>query len=678
MATKRNVPRVHREDGGVRGFCVSILSICNHWVDGCRVVTVAARFDHNQTLVVPLITISVVKASLIVGADSATCVTFPNDTSSCTKLFTCNHGINIIGNVTYDSFAINSNTQPVTHPFATCRVEEVCTGKNTCDIVEMVMTDLEPSICPDMCYYLSIPHGSCTAEDGNEPINSVVTMKLADDKKAIQIKRYKFTGGITDETLSPTCVVPSDQGGSDLMSECEISVDLSCPGTTVTSIEPGNAVQATVVSVDGEASVFVEVESSTLEQNGVTVLATVFKPMDEDKDVQLIEGDSVIVELSSMVIDIVFVDELGLRIQLGENETISLTFKSQRPTGYEERKCSFYNETKEKWSTYGCWVSKENDTDVVCTCNHTTSFAVLLQFEDCSIRGTNLYLQTLFTRFFNALSIGAMVLTVVVFVFLKLYSSDQVKVHISLAISLALTQTVMLFMDQTHNDVLCTAIAGIMHYLLSVYAVNMLQEGILLHRKASRTHKGPVKGWVIILTAWGIPAVLVAVLMGSIPKGYGSACACWLTVESGTMYVWLIEVCVVVLVNSGLLFIIMRTFVTLKANAKKTDTERLKATVRALLIMVPMLGMTWIFAILQAASKNIFLQYVFIIINALQGPLFFIFQCVLHHEVQKAIGRKRGKVSDKWAMSTSSSGADTMTTDKGTSHFEESKIGKGK
>ncbi|XP_071511215.1 adhesion G protein-coupled receptor E3-like [Diadema antillarum] len=594
--------------------------------------------------------------------------------SSCSNLFTCPQGFNITGNVIYDSFAINSNTQPVTHEFAKCRVEEVCTDETTCDVVEMVMTDLEPSICPDTCYYLSIPHGPCTTGDGNENLNSVFTMRLAADKKAIQIKRYSTADKITENTVSSTCVGPSDARGT-----CEISVDLSCPGTTVTSIEPGNAVQATVVSVDGEASVFVEVESSMLVQNGVTILATVFKPMEEDKDVQLIEGDSVIVELSSMVIDIVFVDELGLRIQLGEDETISLTFKSERPTGYAERTCSFYHEAEEKWSTYGCWISKENDTDVVCTCNHTTSFAVLLQFKDCSVTGTNLYLQTLFTRFFNALSVGAMVLTVVVFVFLKLYSSDQVKVHISLAISLAFTQIVMLFMDQTHNPVLCTAIAGIMHYLLSAYAVNMLLEGILLHRKASRSHKGPVKGWVIVLTAWGIPAVLVAVLMGSIPKGYGSACACWLTVESGTMYVWLIEVCVVVLVNCGLLFIIMRTFVSLKANAKKTDTERLKATVRALLIMVPMLGMTWIFAILQAVSQNIFLQYVFIIINALQGPLFFIFQCVMHHEVQKVIGRKRGKVSDsKWAMSTSSSGADTMTTDKGTSHFEESKIGKGK
>ncbi|XP_071499043.1 adhesion G-protein coupled receptor D1-like [Diadema antillarum] len=593
--------------------------------------------------------------------------------SSCSNLFTCPQGFNITGNVIYDSFAINSNTQPVTHEFAKCRVEEVCTDETTCDVVEMVMTDLEPSICPDTCYYLSIPHGPCTNGDGNENLNSVFTMRLAADKKEIQIKRYS-TANLAEDTVSSTCGGPSEAIGT-----CEISVDLSCPGTTVTSIEPGNAVQATVVSVDGEASVFVEVESSMLVQNGVTILATVFKPMEEDKDVQLIEGDSVIVELSSMVIDIVFVDELGLRIQLEENETISLTFKSERPTGYAERTCSFYHETEEKWSTYGCWVSKQNDTDVVCTCNHTTSFAVLLQFEDCSVTGTNLYLQTLFTRFFNALSVGAMVLTVVVFVFLKLYSSDQVKVHISLAISLAFTQIVMLFMDQTHNPVLCTAIAGIMHYLLSAYAVNMLLEGILLHRKASRSHKGPVKGWVIVLTAWGIPAVLVAVLMGSIPKGYGSACACWLTVESGTMYVWLIEVCVVVLVNCGLLFIIMRTFVSLKANAKKTDTERLKATVRALLIMVPMLGMTWIFAILQAVSQNIFLQYVFIIINALQGPLFFIFQCVMHHEVQKVIGRKRGKVSDsKWAMSTSSSGADTMTTDKGTSHFEESKIGKGK
>ena len=50
---------------------------------------------------------------------------------------------------------------------------------------------------------------------------------------------------------------------------------------------------------------------------------------------------------------------------------------------------------------------------------------------------------------------------------------------------------------------ICRAIAGIMHYLLTAYCISMILEGTLLHRKASRTHKAPAKGWVILLCVWG-------------------------------------------------------------------------------------------------------------------------------------------------------------------------------
>eukprot|EP00057_Strongylocentrotus_purpuratus_P024911 XP_011679385.1 PREDICTED: uncharacterized protein LOC105445490 [Strongylocentrotus purpuratus] len=128
---------------------------------------------------------------------------------------------------------------------------------------------------------------------------------------------------------------------------------------------------------------------------------------------------------------------------------------------------------------------------------------------------------------------------------------------------------------------ICRAIAGIMHYLLTAYCISMILEGTLLHRKASRTHKAPAKGWVILLCVWGIPCVMIAVLMGSVIDGYGGECACWLNVQYGTMWIWLAEVCLVVAVNTVLLSLIMRTFISLKANTKKSETDRLKKRVNA-------------------------------------------------------------------------------------------------
>ncbi|XP_030837256.1 uncharacterized protein LOC105445490 [Strongylocentrotus purpuratus] len=407
-------------------------------------------------------------------------------------------------------------------------------------------------------------------------------------------------------------------------------------GTNKT-FEADKAVEFEIKSVTGDKTVSVAFAKPFAV--GVTALTTIYDPgVSAKENNNVVEGvgdhtDTKLV-INSIVLDIVLVDEHGVQIVLGKDEEILLTFASSEPGGFKERICRYYDEDVSKWSRFGCYVQTSNTSVVTCACNHTTSFAVLLQFEDCAIDGANLQIQTLMTRIFNSISIFALFLSVIIFTYLKLYTSDQVKVHICLAISLALAQLVMLFMGQTEHKGICRAIAGIMHYLLTAYCISMILEGTLLHRKASRTHKAPAKGWVILLCVWGIPCVMIAVMMGSVIDGYGGECACWLNVQYGTMWIWLAEVCLVVAVNTVLLSLIMRTFISLKANTKKSETDRLKATARALLIMMPMLGMTWMFALLQASFKNVFLQWLFILLNALQGPVFFVFQCVMNPEVR--------------------------------------------
>ncbi|XP_071499044.1 adhesion G-protein coupled receptor D1-like [Diadema antillarum] len=463
--------------------------------------------------------------------------------------------------VVVDVFVLRNVTQPTDYDLASCLVEEHCNNQTDCDVIDMIMMEIESVICPDECYYISIPH---------EPCN-------------------------------------------------------------------------------------------------VTVAASMIKP--DDPDIQ-VEGETkgVVLKIDSVILDLVFLDKNGSALVLKDGETIDIVFDSEKPGENATRICSYYDVDSKLWSTYGCYPSTSTAATLTCTCNHTTSFAVLLQFSDNVITGTNLIVQTLLTRVLNAFSIGTLFLSVVIFVYFKLYHSDQVKVHISLAISLALAQTLMLFMDQTTRRTMCKAIAGLLHYLMTVYCVCMLQEGILLSRKASKTQKPPVKGWVLVLTAWGIPLVMVITLMFTMPDGYGSDTVCWLTVEGKTMWIFVAQICVVVTVSSVLLFSIMQTFVSLKANKKKSDSDKIKATVRAVLIMIPLLGLVWTFSILQAATQDIFMQYLFILLNALQGPVFFVFQCLLHHEVQKVICRSRNKVDDssKWAMSTSS----TAMTEKKSGKFD--------
>ena len=84
-----------------------------------------------------------------------------------------------------------------------------------------------------------------------------------------------------------------------------------------------------------------------------------------------------------------------------------------------------------------------------------------------------------------------------------------------------------------------------------------------------------------------------------------------------------------------LLGVIVRVFLNLKSNAKTGEWERTKRSVRAIVLLTPLLGITWIFGVLAIDESTKWFLYLFSICNSLQvmsEKLFasktcLIFQC---------------------------------------------------
>ena len=51
------------------------------------------------------------------------------------------------------------------------------------------------------------------------------------------------------------------------------------------------------------------------------------------------------------------------------------------------------------------------------------------------------------------------------------------------------------------------------------------------------------------------------------------------------------------------------------------------------LVLTPLLGCTWIFGLLAIDGHGVVFQYLFVILNSLQGFFIFIVYCVLNKEV---------------------------------------------
>ena len=68
----------------------------------------------------------------------------------------------------------------------------------------------------------------------------------------------------------------------------------------------------------------------------------------------------------------------------------------------------------------------------------------------------------------------------------------------------------------------------------------------------------------------------------------------------------------------------------------KKQIEKVKAGIKASMVMLPLLGLTWLFGLLGFSPDAILFKYFFAVFNSLQGLAIFIFHCALNKEVRKA------------------------------------------
>ena len=60
------------------------------------------------------------------------------------------------------------------------------------------------------------------------------------------------------------------------------------------------------------------------------------------------------------------------------------------------------------------------------------------------------------------------------------------------------------------------------------------------------------------------------------------------------------------------------------------DVKLLVSYVKGVILLIFLLGSTWIFGLLYLVFNNIYLAYAFTILNSLQGVGIFVFQCLLN------------------------------------------------
>ncbi|EAW69053.1 hCG1811451, isoform CRA_a [Homo sapiens] len=322
-------------------------------------------------------------------------------------------------------------------------------------------------------------------------------------------------------------------------------------------------------------------------------------------------------------------------------------FGKQLPGDKRTKHICVYWEGSEggRWSTEGCSHVHSNGSYTKCKCFHLSSFAVLVALapkEDPVL--------TVITQVGLTISLLCLFLAILTFLLCRPIQNTSTSLHLELSLCLFLAHLLFLTgINRTEPEVLCSIIAGLLHFLYLACFTWMLLEGLHLFltvrnlKVANYTSTGRFKKRFMYPVGYGIPAVIIAVSAIVGPQNYGTFTHCWLKLDKGFIWSFMGPVAVIILINLVFYFQvlwILRSKLSSLNKEVSTIQDTRVMTFKAISQLF-ILGCSWGlgFFMVEEVGKTIgsIIAYSFTIINTLQGVLLFVVHCLLNRQVRLII-----------------------------------------
>ncbi|XP_065916129.1 adhesion G protein-coupled receptor E2-like isoform X3 [Dysidea avara] len=318
-------------------------------------------------------------------------------------------------------------------------------------------------------------------------------------------------------------------------------------------------------------------------------------------------------------------------------------------------RCVFWNFTLTQngvtggWDTNNVVVVDVNDTFITCNSTHLTSFAVLVDVTGGTSKQSKEEATALKIVSYIGCSVS-IVCSVIAICLLLIYRNTILKgthnfTHLNLAIALLLSLLVFVggIEGGTYNKVVCTVVAALLHYLFTAVFSWMLCEGILLYVFLVKVFNlgSFTKKKLYFIFGWGIPVPIVAISVGIAHDHYGTDEFCWISTDDGTIWAFAGPMLLIVTVNTVILFMVFYVLYKTKSQKMRADTAKRIAVVKSLLkatvVLLPLLGLTWVFGLLAVNKNTSVFAWLFTVLNSLQGLFLLSFHVIRNDKVRARI-----------------------------------------
>ncbi|XP_074553523.1 adhesion G protein-coupled receptor E5 isoform X2 [Halichoeres trimaculatus] len=318
-------------------------------------------------------------------------------------------------------------------------------------------------------------------------------------------------------------------------------------------------------------------------------------------------------------------------------EPIKLTLYHLEKQNKFNHSCVFWNSSEDggTWSAQGCSVVESKPDYTVCSCNHLSSFAVLMALHETEDR----FELQLITWVGLSLSLVCLFICILTFWLIRSIQSPRTTIHLHLCISLFIANFIFLTgISRTENHAGCAVVAGLLHFFYLAAFCWMCLEGIQLFRMVVLVFNTSFKTLYMMAGGYGVPAVIVAVSASVNAQGYGTKKHCWLALD----FIWSFfgPACFIIIINI-FFFLITVWKLAQKFSSLNPDLDKLqkiKAFTITAVAQLCVLGTMWIFGCFQFDEGTVVMSYLFTIFGSLQGVMLFVMHCLFSKQVREEYG----------------------------------------
>lgn len=342
--------------------------------------------------------------------------------------------------------------------------------------------------------------------------------------------------------------------------------------------------------------------------------------------------------------------------------------------------CVFWDFSHLQWSDAGCQLVNETADTVLCRCTHLTAFSMLMS---PLVPSSAVPVVKWITYIGLGISIASLILCLIIeFLFWKQTKKSQTSYtrHVCLvntALSLLIADVwfiVAASVDPTASPSgVCVATVFFTHFFYLALFFWMLALGLLLayrivfvfHHMAMPTMMAT--GFCL---GYGCPLLIsiITIAVTQPSNSYRRNNMCWLnwSDESKPLLAFVGPALTIVAVNLAVVLLVLRKLwrPAVGDRLSRDDNAIAIRMGKSLLVLTPLLGLTWGFGIgTMVDSQNLAWHVLFALLNAFQGFFIFCFGILLDNKLRQLLWDKLTPLSS-WKQTSKQNSSDIVTKSK--------------